>query len=277
MLAHARAVRLYHDICGRPRPGEGVGIALNLSRVHPATASPEDQRAATLTDGVLNRFFLDPVLRGRYPEDVLALYERCGLLPEGEADFAGDAVDWIGVNYYYPHHASADAPGTAFHLPKAGDPGETSRFSVEGLFRFVQNPRGRYTDWNWEIDPDGLYDLLLRAEESRPGIPVYVTENGIGLPDRLVDGEVDDPARIAFVAEHLEAVHRAMSAGVDVRGYYMWALVDNFSWVNGFRKRYGFLYVDPATRQRIPKRSASWFRDLARTGRLQSDSTSTGR
>lgn len=269
MVAHAEAVRMYHELCGRPEPGQGIGIALNLSHVYPATDRSEDVAAARMADGVLNRFFIDPVLRGEYPQDVMELYDRCGIRPTGDTDFGLDTVDWVGVNYYYPHYATAEARGTEFHLPTAGNPQETSKFSIEGLFRFVQNPRGRYTDWNWEIDPNGLYELLLRAQEYRPGIPVYVTENGIGLQDRLVDGVVDDPDRIAFVTEHLQAVHRAMQAGVDVRGYYMWALMDNFSWVNGYKKRYGFLYVDRATRDRTPKRSAAWFRELARTGTLR--------
>lgn len=268
LTAHTRAVELYHEIWGRPRSGEGIGIALNVSHVYPATDSPEDVSAARLADGILNRWFFEPVLAGRYPEDVSALYRRCGLAPVGEVDFARDTVDWLGVNYYFPHHASADAPSTDYHLNISGEKQEASRFAIEGLFRFVQNPRGRYSDWNWEIDPKGLYELLLRVREYRD-LPVYVTENGIGLQDRLEDGEVDDPQRIAYVSEHLQAVHRALQQGVDVRGYYMWSLMDNFSWVNGYKKRYGFLHVDRETLERTPKRSAAWFSDLARSGILQ--------
>ena len=134
---------------------------------------------------------------------------------------------------------------------------------MAGQFRFVRNPRGRYTAWNWEIDPGGLHDLLLHLHQARPDLPVYITENGIGLDDQVVDGTVDDEPRITFVREHLEAVHRAMQDGVDVRGYYMWSLLDNFSWINGYKKRYGFLHVDRETMQRTPKRSAAWFRDVA--------------
>ena len=141
-------------------------------------------------------------------------------------------------------------------------------FAIEGLFRFVRNPRGRYTDWGWEIDPTGLEELLLRAQALRPGLPVYVTENGIGLQDALVDGQVEDGARIAFLREHLTAMHRAITAGANVRGYYMWSLLDNFSWVNGYKKRYGFLHVDRATLARTPKKSARWFRDVATANAL---------
>ncbi len=279
LWAHSRAVALYHRIWGRPEPGQGIGIALNLSPVHPASDSPQDAEAARLADGLLNRWFLEPVLLGRYPEEVLEFLRACGSAPRGHLDFAEPAsqggsaadsnptVDWLGVNYYLPHHATADAPTTDFHLNISGDPQEASRFSIQGLFRFVQNPRGRYTDWNWEVDPDSLHEILLRIRDLRR-LPVYVTENGIGLPDRLCEGQVEDSSRIAYVTGHLQAVHRAMQEGVDVRGYYMWSLMDNFSWLNGYRKRYGLLYVDRQTLQRTPKRSASWFAELARTGVL---------
>ena len=107
-------------------------------------------------------------------------------------------VDWLGVNYYLPHHATSDSPTTDFHLNISGDPQETSRFSLQGLFRFVQNPRGRHTDWNWEVDPDSLYRILVRIRDLRC-LPVYVTENGIGLPDQVREGQVDDSSRIAYV------------------------------------------------------------------------------
>ncbi len=268
LVAHSRAVELYHQICGRPQPGQGIGIALNLSPVYPASASPQDAQAASLADGILNRWFVEPVLLGRYPQDVVALYRRCGLGPEGLFDFSSDTVDWVGVNYYLPHHATAHAPTTDFHLNTSGDPQDASRFSLQGLFRFVQNPRGRYTDWNWEVDPQALHDLLLRIRDMR-SLPVYVTENGIGMPDRLAHGQVEDPERIAYVAQHLQAVHRAMQEGVDVRGYYLWSLLDNFSWLNGYRKRYGLLYVDRQTMERTPKRSAAWFAEVARSGVLR--------
>ena len=108
----------------------------------------------------------------------------------------------------------------------------------------------------------------MRVHALRPGLPVYVTENGIGLPDALVDGQVEDDARIAFSASTSPRVHRAITAGANVRGYYMWSLLDNFSWVNGYKKRYGFLHVDRTTLARTPKKSAAWFRDVATANAL---------
>ena len=244
-----------------------AGIVLNMSRIHPASDSAADASAAALADGVINRWFSDAVLHGRFPEDIRDFYSRQGLLPEGagetEALLRRAPVDFLGVNYYYPHYASADAPATEFHLNTSGRAEEDCAFSIRGLFRFVKNPRGRFTAWGWEIDPEGLFDLLMRVQEARPGLPVYVTENGLGRIEELRDGTVDDGERIDFVRAHLEAVHRALAAGAAVRGYYMWSLMDNFSWINGYKKRYGFLYVDRSTLERTKKRSALWFRDVA--------------
>jgi 6-phospho-beta-glucosidase len=265
MVAHARAVRLFHSLGGDGR----IGIVQNMCPVYPATDSSEDAEAARIADAVYNRWFADPVLLGEFPPEAVELYRRHGLLPEMApkdlALFAEDTVDFVGVNYYYPHYASADARETVFGLNTSGTKEEDCQFSIKGLFKFVRNPRGRYTDWAWEIYPPGLYDLLERAHRYRPGLPVYVTENGLGAQETLdSDRTVDDQGRIDFVREHLEVAHRAIAEGVDVRGYYMWSLLDNFSWLNGYKKRYGFFFVDRATMRRYPKKSAYWYRDAAR-------------
>ena len=253
--------------CAQERPGMKAGIVLNMSRIHPATPSAADSAAADLADGMINRWFSDPVLKGAFPAEIKKFYAEKGLLPEGleetEALLRAAPLGFIGVNYYYPHYASADAPDTGFHLNTSGRPEEDCSFSIKGLFRFVKNPRGRFTAWGWEIDPEGLYDLILRVHETSPGLPIYVTENGLGRVEELAAGTVDDQERIDFVSGHLRAVHGAIAAGADVRGYYMWSLMDNFSWINGYKKRYGFLYVDRATLARHKKKSALWFRGAA--------------
>jgi beta-galactosidase len=250
------------------RRGAAAGIVLNMSRIHPATVSAADAKAATLADGIVNRWFSDAVLHGRFPEDIRELYGRQGLLPRGLEETAAllksAPPDFLGVNYYYPHYASAHAPQTRFHLNTSGRPEEDCEFAIGGLFRFVKNPRGKFTAWGWEIDPDGLFDLIMRVHESRPGLPVYVTENGIGRVESLENDTVDDAERIDFVRAHLEAVHRALLAGAAVKGYYMWSLLDNFSWINGYKKRYGLLFVDRKTLERTKKRSALWFAGVAR-------------
>ena len=265
LAAHARVYERFH---GDRREGE-VGIVLNMSPVLPATKGPADVHAARIADALLNRWFSDPVLHGRFPEAAVSLYEEHGLMPAITPDdrqrLSRPSSDFLGVNYYYPHHASADAPETGFHINMSGERQDACKFVIEGMFRFVQPAQGRATDWGWEIAPEVLGDLLIALHDERPDLPIDVTENGIGLPDVPgPDGRIDDQARITFVRDHLAAIHRAMAAGTNVRGYYLWSLLDNFSWINGYKKRYGLFHVDRTTCARTPKSSAFWYRDVSR-------------
>ncbi|MCA9778348.1 MAG: beta-glucosidase [Candidatus Eremiobacteraeota bacterium] len=254
-----------HTMVAATRP---VGIALNLSPVSPATERAEDVQAAELADEVLNGWFLSAVLDGTYPQKLLELYQSRDLAPQSPHRLQHAPPAFLGVNYYYPQHARAEARRDSFHINNSGNPDDDCKFALRGCFEMVRNPRGRYTDWAWEIHPETLTTLLLGIGRRAPGIPMYVTENGIGLPDRLEEGMVNDPGRIEFVREHLQAIHKAIRQGADVRGYYMWSLMDNFSWINGYKKRYGFLYVDRETMHRTPKQSAFWFKEVARRNAL---------
>jgi beta-galactosidase len=269
MVAHARAVKEYHKL----KLNGQVGIVLNMSTVYPATQDPKDIEAAHRGDGILNRWFIDPAIKGAYPQDTWNFYKEKNLLPEHTQEelnlFKEDTIDFIGVNYYYPHFASADAQEDAYHLNTSGNKNEDCKFSIKGVFKFVKNPNGKYTDWGWEINPDALYDLLIRAHEYRPNIPVYITENGVGMQEELQSETVQDDARIQFVSEHLKVAHKALQAGVNLKGYYMWALMDNFSWVNGYKKRYGFLFVDRKTQNRFIKKSGFWYKELSKSGVLK--------
>jgi 6-phospho-beta-glucosidase len=251
LVAHARAV-----LAGRAQGVAGaLGIALNLSPIRPATASEADARAAATADAALNGWFSDAVLHGRHAPAALEAFERCGILPAFEpVDLdalaaAAPALGFLGINYYCPHHASADAP--------------ESRFAVAGAFRFVRARGARHTDWAWEIDPAGLGELLDRLRAERSGLPLYVTENGLGRDERLLNGRLDDQPRIVFVRQHLEVVEAAIARGADVRGFFLWSLLDNFSWLNGYKKRYGLLHVEPGSLRRVPKTSALWYRGVA--------------
>ncbi|MBF0544212.1 MAG: beta-glucosidase [Candidatus Riflebacteria bacterium] len=264
LSAHARVVQTFRAL----KLNGKIGIALNLSPVFPASQSFEDVEAAALADAVLNKWFSQPVLTGGFPKEATNLYNKEGLFPHFEdSDFSllnrNDLVDFVGVNYYYPHYATSDAKETAFHLNITGDKNESCLFSIAGLFRFVKNPTGTYTEWAWEIAPEVLYQLLKSVHLQRPGLPIYVTENGIGRDETLENGTVDDQERINFVKLHLEAIYKAITEDVDVKGYYMWSLMDNFSWINGFKKRYGFLFVDRKTLKRYPKKSAYWYKKVA--------------
>jgi beta-glucosidase len=255
LVSHGLAVRAIRAA----RTGASVGIALNLAPVRPATPSAEDVAAARRRDGHLNRWFLDALLRGAYPDDTVALYtERVGPFEPDRADLATIAapLDFLGVNYYHPEYVRAD--------PSAGPIGAAPA-----------TPPGPATAVGWHADARGLREVLQRLRGDYAAPPVWITENGVpddpGEPAGR-DGVVEDPERVAYLRAHLEALDAAVEAGADVRRYFHWSLLDNFEWEHGYAVRFGLVRVDPRTRARVPKRSALWYRDhIARRGHRITD------
>ncbi len=243
LLAHGAAVEAF-----RAGGHEGqIGITLDLTVAIPATVSEADREAATRLDGHHNRWFLDPIFRGSYPEDVVAFYEsRFGPLDAvqaGDLETIAQPIDFLGVNFYRPNWASAVDDG---ELDVTDFPPDLERTSM-----------------GWPIAPESLADLLVRVRDDYGAIPLLITENGAAFDDVLDGGEVvEDPPRVAYLREHIAAVERAKAQRVDVRGYYVWSLLDNFEWEYGYEKRFGIVFVDFPTQRRIPKRSALWYRDL---------------
>lgn len=231
-----------------------VGVALSLSPVYPATDDPADATAAWTYDGQFNRWFLDPILRGQYPDDLMQEYES--LFGAQSAQLVNEPVflngkpDFLGVNYYFP-----TVVGHGEHP----------------LFVNVLPPSGPTTDMGWPIQASGLFDLLARLARDYAEIPIYITENGAAFSDRVEAGEVPDPERISYLREHLGACLDALAAGVDLRGYYVWSLLDNFEWAYGYSKRFGVVYVDFETQRRIPKWSADFYKRVIATGGLADD------
>ena len=216
-----------------------LGIVLNQWTADPATDSEADRALAALEYARSVQWFMDPIFKGRYPE--LALRAHGADAPKVEAgDFAiiGQPLDFLGVNYYFRALCSAETP------PRA--------------------PEGKlgFTDMGWEIYPQGLTELLLKLKAEYALPPIYITENGMANADTLADGQVPDSARIDFVQRHLAALAEAMAQGVDVRGYFLWSLLDNFEWDSGYAKRFGIVHVDYQTQQRTLKHSAHWYRDF---------------
>ncbi len=248
LLSHGLAV----EAIRREAPGAAVGITLNPIQAEPASDRPDDVAATVEADGEQTRWFLDPLFRGRYPEDVL---ERLGPIapPVRDGDLATIAapLDVLGVNYYSRHV-----------IGRAPDGGRT----------VVHQPDSAYTQMGWEVSPQGLVDLLVRISRDYAPAAIEITENGAAFPDvRSHDGRVDDPERRAYLAEHLEAVRQAVAAGVPVTGYYVWSLLDNFEWAHGYSKRFGLVYVDYPTLARIPKASFYWYRDYISRARNERD------
>ncbi|SCL56964.1 GH1 family beta-glucosidase [Micromonospora chersina] len=262
MLGHGLAVQALRAA----RPEAQLGITVNLYPVTPATDSPEDADAARRIDGLANRFFLDPVLRGAYPADLTADLRKVtdfGHVRDGDLAVISTPLDMVGVNYYSRYVVAAPVgSGEAEAYWRA-----PSCWPGSGDVRFVT--RGvPVTDMDWEIDAPGLVETLERVHRDYTDLPLYVTENGSAFVDAVVDGRVDDPDRLAYFDAHLRAAHAAISAGVPLKGYFAWSLMDNFEWAWGYTKRFGMVYVDYDSQVRIPKSSARWYADVIRRNGL---------
>ncbi|MFI0501980.1 GH1 family beta-glucosidase [Streptomyces albogriseolus] len=255
-LAHGSAVQVLRDALP---PTAHVSLTLNLHALRPLTRSAGDLDAVRRIDAVANRVFLDPVFHGRLPEDLVhdtAAVTDWSFVRDGDLAICSTPIDSLGINYYSPTVVAAGR--SASPSPWAG---------AERHVRFLPAP-GPRTAMDWPVDADGLYELLLRLRDDLPGLPVMVTENGAAYDDYAdPSGEVRDPERIAYLRSHLTAVHRAIGEGADVRGYFLWSLLDNFEWAYGYSKRFGIVHVDFATQRRTPKQSAGWYADVvARNG-----------
>ena len=239
MLAHARAIQIYREL----RLEGKIGITLSISPAYPATDNKNDAAAAHVADGLHNRWFLDPVLKGEYPEDILALYSAhadVGIRDGDMERIRESKIDFLGVNYYGPTRVRADPASSHFGYERLPNPDEQPAF-------------------NGEVYPDGLYDLLVRVDRDYGKPLIYITENGAGFgadDDSLVDGEINDTLRRDYIKRHLVAAHRAIQQGVNLKRYYLWSCFDNFEWVFGFGRRFGMVYVDFDTQERIWKGSA---------------------
>ncbi|MFT4260753.1 glycoside hydrolase family 1 protein, partial [Microbacterium sp.] len=244
-----------------------LGITLNFTVADPADpAEAEDRDAARLVDGQFNRWFLDPIFRGAYPDDIIrdlrtvdssavARWERA--VHPGDLASISTPLDALGVNYYHGELLS----GTATADPPRGGEAPTERptaspFPSSADIHWVERGLPR-TGMGWEVQPEGLNRLLQRvAEEYAPGIPLYVTENGAAYDDVVSDdGQVLDADRAEFLRLHLGAVLDAADAGVDVRGYFYWSLLDNYEWAWGYAKRFGIVRVEYDTQERVVKDS----------------------
>jgi beta-glucosidase len=256
LVGHGLAVRALRAAGARQ-----VGITLNPDRLLPATESPADLAAVRRAETLHNDTWFEPLFAGRYPqheaetwgellESADEPYRR-----EGDLDLIGAPLDFVGINYYRPITV-ADAPYE--------DPDPASRTAVDIRVRETWRDDVRHTTMGWPVVPHTFTDLLVDLAKRYPTLPpVLITENGSAEADNVdAEGRVRDTDRIEYLRTHLEALAAAMRAGVDVRGYYVWSLLDNFEWARGYDQRFGIVRVDYDTQQRIPKDSYHWYRQL---------------
>jgi beta-glucosidase len=250
-LAASHHLLLSHGLALEPLrlnagAGARLGITLNFEPAYPASDKAEDEAAARRHDGFINRWFIDPLYRGAYPEDMLEMFAGQMIEPQaGDMTIINRPGDFLGVNFYTRRVCRA---GNAAPLNVA----------------CVEQP-GEHTAMGWEVYPPGLYDLLTRLHRDYAPPVIYITENGAAFEDKLdAQGQIQDARREAYLREHFIQVHRAIEAGVPLRGYFVWSLMDNFEWSHGYGQRFGLIHVDYETMTRTIKRSGRWYRQVTR-------------
>jgi beta-glucosidase len=247
LRAHGAAVQRFrsHEAAKKGK----IGLVVNLEPKYPASQSPEDLAAVRRADAYMNRQYLDPVFLGKYPEELRDVFGEAW--PEWSDDdmrLIKQPFDFLGVNYYTRSVVRHD--GDMWPLRAAR----------------VPQPQHAHTETGWEIYPDGLADILRWVKREYGDLPTYVTENGAALYDPPSSEElVDDTLRVDYLRRHIGAVRSAIAAGVDMRGYFAWSLLDNYEWSHGYAKRFGIVHVDYATQRRTPKASARFYSQVIRT------------
>jgi beta-glucosidase len=247
LISHGHVVKEFrkHNL----KSGE-IGITLNQIPVYPATKSKEDMEAANICDGYFNRWFLDPIFKGSYPEDMEKIYRELNVdfnfIEDDDLHEISVRNDFLGVNYY-----SRDLV----------------KYSPDSILKY-KKVSGKFarTEMDWEIVPAALYELIIKLRKEYTKIPIYITENGAAFDDKLLKkGEIRDKKRIDYLRRHLLEVAKLNKKRMDIRGYFLWTLMDNFEWQEGYSKRFGIIYVDFKTQERIFKNSAFWYRDLIKS------------
>ena len=235
LLSHGMAVAAVRET----HPNLELGIVLNLSPIYPASEAAADIAKAKLDDGYIVRWYMDPLFKAAYPQDVWDdLGSDAPVVLDGDMDTIAQPLDFVGVNYY------------------------TRNFSSSGNPWDVRANAARVTDMGWEVFPQGLTELLVRLDQDYAPKALLVTENGAAFVDELMDAQVVDPDRLEYLREHIAACADAIAQGVPLKGYFAWSLLDNFEWASGYAKRFGLVYVDYATQQRIVKSSGQWYADF---------------
>ncbi|NAP00891.1 family 1 glycosylhydrolase, partial [Halomonas sp. MG34] len=258
IIAHAKAVEVFHGLPGQKGK---IGIILNLTPSYPRSQHPADLKASRIADLFFNRSFLDPAVLGEYPEELIEILGEHGQLPEtlpGDKELiSANIVDLLGVNYYQPRRVKA----------KENEPNKEAPFMPDWFFDQYEMPGRKMNKYRgWEIYEKGIYDIMINLKENYGNIESFISENGMGVQneERFTEGgEIQDDYRIEFIREHLKWLHMAIEEGCNAKGYHLWTFMDNWSWMNAYKNRYGFFSIDLETMERAPKKSARWFKDVS--------------
>lgn len=252
MLAHHEAIGVMRTT--DPRDDDRLGIVLNLIPAWPADDSPASARAAAGVDAIQNGLFLGAVFDGQYPDEVLSYHRDHGVVDQIDLDrlkTSVQPVDYLGVNYYNVNHIRHQPDAE----PTPGWPGP-----AEAAFA---RPPGELTEMGWGVEPEGLTWMLERVSRLVPDLPLLIMENGAAYPDVLKGKEpIQDPKRIDYIRRHIDALRDARDLGVNVAGYFVWSLLDNFEWARGYSKHFGIVHVDRATMERTVKASGRWYQEF---------------
>lgn len=249
-LAHGLALKEFRKF----DLGLRVGISNIVTDIVPSSPSQEDELAVARLDAYNNRIFLDPVLLGDYSPIVRSVFEEFGfaeLIIDGDLELISGPIDFVGINHY--QRVIAWAENGAGFLNLRERPAEPA-----------------VTSFGWSVIPESLHDVLVRVSREFTTLPIYVTESGASFDDYIdPNGEVIDSERVSYFSGYLAAAGTAIQDGVNLKGYFAWSFLDNFEWAEGYSKRFGLVYVDYRTQERIPKRSAYWYRQLIADHRAQ--------
>lgn len=259
-LASAKAIEVYHEM----DLGGEIGIILNLTPSYPRDPeNPKDVQASIMADAFFNRSFLDPAVKGEFPAELVSVVKELDMVPEIQAGdletIRENTVDLLGINYYQPRRVKAK------ETPK--DP-QTAPMPDDYFDNYEMPGRKMNPYRGWEIYEKGIYDILTNTRENYGNIPCFISENGMGVEGeerfKNADGVIEDDYRIDFIKEHLRYVHQAIQEGTDCRGFHMWTCMDNWSWTNAYKNRYGFISVDlEQAGKRTIKKSGRWFATVA--------------
>lgn len=249
MLAHHEAISVMRKV--EAHEDDELGIVLNLIPAWPADETPESSQAASSVDAIQNELFLGAVFDGVYPDEIVGYQEQFGVAHLIDLDRLRSAVqpvDFLGINYYNVNHIRHE-PG-APTMPAWPGPEAAA----------LARPPGDLTEMGWGVEPEGLTWMLERVSNRLPGLPLMIMENGAAYPDEMVDGTIGDRKRIEYIKSHIDAMSDARERGVDVVGYFLWSLLDNFEWSRGYTKLFGIVHVDRSTMKRTVKDSGHWYR-----------------